>query len=323
MVKNRAKNIMTKYGMLVALIFLCVIITLLNENFIRPQNLINILRQVSTIGIVAFGVTLVIISGGIDLSSGSIVAFSGVITASLVQLEPNIWTGLASGNLILGLAGGLIAGILAGAINGTIIALTKIPPFIATLGMMQIARGATLVFSSGRPIDKLLDGYLYIGTGSIFGIPIPVVIYLLLGIIAAIILKKMRIGKYIYAIGGSEQAAKVCGINIARVKIFIYSFAGMMAGFSAIILTARVSSGNPTAGEGYELDAIAAAVIGGASLSGGIGSIFGTVIGALIIGVLNNGLTLLNVSPYLQQIIKGIILIGAVMADAYKNKQTK
>jgi len=263
---------------------------------------------------------MIIITGGIDLSAGSIVALVGVIVASLVRATPG--SILGGRFIVVGLVAGLAVGLIAGLMTGSLIAKTGIAPFIATLGMMQIARGIALIYSGGRPIDRLSENFLTIGSNSVWFIPVPVIVWLGMAAISSIILKKTRLGKYLYAVGGSEQAANICGINISRVKIFVYCYAGAMAAVSAIVLTSRVSSGNPTAGISYELDAISAAVIGGTSLAGGIGSIFGTIIGALIMGVLNNGLTLLNVSPYLQTIVKGSIIIGAVVADAMRHKRS-
>jgi inositol transport system permease protein len=280
--------------------------------FIKSANLINIFKHVAVIGTLAYGVTLIIITGGIDLSSGSVVALVGVVAASFAGPGESV---------IIAILIGLLVGGLCGFTNGFILAKTGIPPFIVTLGMMTVARGLALTYSNGRPISDISNSFLYFGTGNIGFLPVAVLIFLFMGLVTHIILRKSPFGKKIYAIGGNEQAAVVCGINVKKSIIIIYTYAGLMSAVGGIILTARVSSGNPTAGTAYELDAIASAVIGGTSLTGGVGFISGTIIGALIIGVLNNGLTLIGVSPYLQQIVKGVIIVGAVVLDARRNKR--
>jgi len=211
--------------------------------------------------------------------------------------------------------------VLTGLINGTIIAKGKIAPFIVTLGMMTAARGAALLYTGGRPIGNLSDSFRFIGQGSLLGIPVPILIFLFVGVVSYLLLNKTKFGKYIYAIGGNEQAARIAGINVDKYKIMLYAYAGLLSSVAGIILTSRIASGQPTAGTMYELDAIAAAVIGGTSLAGGIGTIGGTIIGALIIGVMNNGLDLLNVSSYWQQILKGAIITTAVLIDSRKNRR--
>lgn len=313
--KKRAflRRLFSDFGIALIFLVLAVIMSILTPAFYSPVNLMNILRQVSVIGIISFGVTLVIIAGGIDLSPGSVVAFVGVVVA-----------GFVSNNypLFLSLLIGFVVGGLCGFGNGSLVAFTGIPPFIATLGMMSIARALALIYSKGRPITLTSEAssFLAIGSGKLLGIPIPVIIFILSGILTHVLLKKTRFGKYVFAVGGNEQAAIVCGINVRKVKIYVFTFAGLMSALASIVLTSRVSSGNPTAAMSYELDAIAATVIGGTSLSGGIGSIFGAFIGALIIGSLNNGLSLLGISPYWQQIAKGVAIIGAVISDVYRSK---
>ena len=303
-----------KYGIVLILLLMVIGMTIAKPVFIRSANIINIFRQVSVIGTLAFGVTLIIITGGIDLSSGSVVALVGVVAATFASPGDSVF---------LAILIALVVGAACGLFNGTVLAMTGIPPFIVTLGMMTAARGAALLFTDGRPVSDISDGFLYFGSGTVGFLPVPVLIFLVMGIMTHVLLRKSKFGKTIYAYGGNEQAAKVCGINVKRVLIIVYTYAGIMSAVGGIILTARVSSGNPTAGLGYELDAIASAVIGGTSLNGGVGFISGTIIGALIIGVLNNGLTLMGVSPYWQQIIKAIIIIGAVVLDSYKNKGGK
>lgn len=310
--KEGRREILNRYGMIIILFLMVIIMTAIKPVFINSHNILNIFKQVAVIGTLAYGVTLIIITGGIDLSSGSVVALVGVVTASFAA---------PGENLIFAIILGLLMGALCGAINGAVLSFTGIPPFIATLGMMTIARGAALLYTNGRPISNIDERFLVLGTGKIGPIPVPVIIFLVAGLLTHIILRKSTFGKSIYAIGGNEQAAVVCGLNVKKIKILIYTYAGIMSAVGGIVLTARVSSGNPTAGLSYELDAIASAVIGGTSLTGGVGLVSGTIIGALIIGVLNNGLTLIGVSPYWQQVVKGLIIMGAVILDAYKNKK--
>ncbi len=305
------ERVINDFGVALILIGLVIVMSILVPGFLSFINLVNILRQVAVIGIIGFGVTLIIITGGIDLSSGSLVALVGVVVAGLLSSGYSLWL-----SIILS----LIVGGLCGLSSGGLVAFTGIPPFIATLGMMSIARAAALLYSQGRPISIMSESFLFIGSGTIFGIPVPIIIFIVAGILTHIILRKTRFGKYVFAIGGNEQAAAVCGINVKRIKLYVYAFAGIMSALAGIVLTSRISSGNPTSGMSYELDAIASAVIGGTSLSGGIGSIFGTFIGALIIGSLNNGLMLAGISPYWQQIAKGLAIIGAVVLDVYRSK---
>jgi inositol transport system permease protein len=272
-------------------------------------------------GLIAIGVTMVIITGGIDLSSGSVLALAAVVSTSLAQRLD--WSEIKFPGLdvpvIVPILAALAVGAACGLVNGSLIARFKIPPFIATLGMMTIARGFALIYSE-RPVSGLTDSYNYIGQGEPFGIPVPIVILAVVAIGAHVMLNNTRFGRHIYALGGNEQAARISGINISRVKIGVYTIAGLLAGLSGLVLSSRIGSGQPGLGLGYELDAIASAVIGGTSLSGGIGTIWGTIVGALIIGVLNNGLDLLNVSAYWQTIVKGSIIVVAVIIDERKNR---
>lgn len=281
-------------------------LTFMTSNFLTVENLVNVFRQVSINGILAIGMTFVVITGGIDLSVGSLVAFSGVIAASFVRGGYSIWIAILLA---------LIASLALGLFSGTFIAKRRIAPFITTLAMMTIARGLTYVYSDGKPISGFSQAYLNIGKGDFLKIPIPVWILILVFAIAYGILYHTRMGRYIYAVGGNEHAALVSGINVTRVKMFVYAISGLMCGLASIVLSARVSAGLPQAGSGYELDAIAAVVIGGTSLSGGKGRLWGTIIGVLMIGVINNGMDLLNVSSYYQQIVKGLIILGAVLLD--------
>ncbi len=293
------------------LVVMVVLMTILSPYFLQVRNLLNVVRQISLIAIIGMGVTMCIITTGIDLSSGSIVALAGVVAASFGQ---------ANDPILLAIIAGLAAGAAAGFLNGFISAFGQIPPFIATLGMMIGARGLALIYSDGRPITGLNSTFEFIGGGYIWGVPVPIYIMLLVAVVSHILLKKTRFGKHVYAIGGNRQAAVVSGINVKRNLVLVYSYAGMLSALSGIILAARLSAGQPTAGEGYELDAIAASVIGGTSFSGGIGTIPGVIIGALIMGVLNNGLVLLSVSPYMQMVVKGSIIVLAVLMDKWTNR---
>jgi inositol transport system permease protein len=298
--------------MFFVLIGMCVIMTILYPPFIRMANLINVIRQISITAIIGMGVTMCIITTGIDLSSGSVVALAGVVAASF---------GKGDYPLILPIILALIAGAACGFINGSLSAYGKIPPFIATLGMMSIARGAALIYSDGRPITGLSDAFNFIGGGYILGIPMPVIIMIIVGIIMYVLLNHTKFGKYVYAIGGNQRAAVASGINVKKYLVIIYTLASVLAALAGIILAARLNAGQPTAGVSYELDAIASSVIGGTSLTGGIGTIPGVIIGALIIGVLTNGLVLLGVSPYIQTILKGVIIIAAVLIDALRRNR--
>ncbi len=314
-----------RWGILLVLIGMSALLAILTIDggqsiFLKFRNIVNILRQSSVIGIIALGVTYVIITGGIDLSSGSLVAMIGCLSAIVAR---EIY-GLP---VILPIIVALALGFLAGAVNGALHAKFKIPPFIATLGMMVSARGVGFLITKGRPIDNLTQTYQYLGQGSIlefgqnFFVPIPVIIFLLMALIAHFLLSQTRFGKYTYALGGNEQAAYICGVNVDRHKILVYAWAGFLTSIAAVVLTARVSAGQPSAGLMYELDAIASAVIGGTSLQGGIGTIGGTVVGTLIIAVMNNGLQLLGVSSYWQQILKGVIIVTAVVLDTMRNRK--
>jgi len=321
-----------KYAIVIIFFAMFVGMSLLSDAFLHPRNLVNVIRQISVVGIIAIGVTMVIITTGIDLSSGSVVALAAVFAASLAQ-QPGWHDAKYPGlmlPIIVPILVALTIGMLCGAINGGLISRFKIPPFIATLGMMTVARGFALLYSD-RPVSGLTDTYNFIGQGELFkvfpianqpplGIPIPIIILAVVAVGAHIMLNHTRFGRHIYAIGGNEQAALISGLNVGRIKVGVYSIAGLLAGLAGLVLSSRIGSGQPGLGVGYELDAIASAVIGGTSLSGGVGTIWGTIIGALIIGVLNNGLDLLNVSAYWQTIIKGSIIVAAVIIDERKNR---
>ncbi len=295
----------------IGLILLIVVISIMNSAFLDISNLLNLLRQVSINGLIAFGMTFVILTGGIDLSVGSILALSSAFTAILITsgLDP-----------IVALIVGVLGGFLLGVFNGVLVTFGSMAPFIATLATMTIFRGLTLVVTDGNPITNLGDSYMFqlFGKGYFFGIPVPAVTMIIVFIILAIILQKTTFGRHTYAIGGNEVASKISGIKVNRVKILIYGISGLMSALAGAILTSRLNSAQPTAGTSYELDAIAAVVLGGTSLTGGKGRIVGTFIGVLIIGVLNNGLNLLGVSSFYQQVVKGIVILIAVLIDRKK-----
>ncbi len=307
---------------LIALLLMCIAMSFLSENFATSDNFFNVLRQTSVNLCISVGMTLVILTGGIDLSVGSVLALSGAVAAGFAQKG----FALESMNLYVGftfwgccLAALLVGGVF-GAFNGLMVTRFKVPPFVATLGVMTIARGLTMLYTGGFPITDLGGGFEFIGTGWFLSVPMPVWVAFVIILMFAIIMNKTRTGRYIYAIGGNEKATMLSGIRVDRIKLLTYTLAGLLSAVAGILVTARLDSAQPNAGTGYELDAIAAVVIGGASLSGGKGSIAGTVVGALIIGVLNNGLVLLDVSPFWQQVVKGFVILFAVILDRYSSK---
>ncbi|WP_059104766.1 ABC transporter permease subunit [Shouchella shacheensis] len=308
---KKAKALLATFGPFIGLIAIVVIISILNPSFLSLPNLLNVLRQVSINALIAFGMTFVILTGGIDLSVGAILALSGAVTATLLS---------AGVDPVLAILVGLLVGAILGAINGFIIAKGKVAPFIATLATMTIYRGATLMFTDGRPVSGLGDSTLFemIGGGYFFGVPMPAITMMVSFAILYFILKKTTFGRRVYAVGGNEEASILSGIKVDRIKIYVYSLTGFLAAVAGIILTSRLNSAQPTAGTMYELDAIAAVVLGGTSLTGGRGWIVGTLIGALIIGVLNNGLNLLGVSSFFQQVVKGSVILLAVLIDRRK-----
>lgn len=304
------KALLEEYKSLIGLVILIGIVGILSPSFFTVANLLNVLRQTSINGVIAAGMTFVILTGGIDLSVGSILGFSGAVAASC----------LASGqSMLVTIVLTLVIGSGVGLINGIIISKGKLQPFIVTLATMTILRGATLVFTDGKPISlgsgSSAIAFSKIGGGTIFGIPTPVVIMIFAFAICYYILTQTKMGRYTYALGGNEEATRLSGLNADRIKMFVYTISGLLASVAAIIITSRLFSAQPNAGDGYELDAIAAVVLGGTKLAGGKGKITGTIIGALIIGVLSNALNLLNVSSYFQMIAKGVVILIAVLLD--------
>ncbi|WP_125152820.1 ribose ABC transporter permease [Clostridium rectalis] len=308
--KKDTKSILLKYKSLLGLILLCLIISLITPRFLTVTNIMNVLTQVSVNAILAIGMSFVILTGGIDLSVGSTLAITGAIAASLVK---------SSGNVLLSLLAALVIGALIGLFNGIIVAKGRLQAFIVTLATMTIFRGVTYVFTDGTPISTLPDNFMAIGNKKLGGIPMPVLIIVIVLIIAWYLLSQTRYGRYVYALGGNEDSARLSGINTDRIKTMVYVICGATAALSGVIVTSRVGSASPNAGSGFELDAIAAVVLGGTSLTGGEGTVTGTMVGAMIIGVLNNGLNLMNVSPYYQLIVKGFVILLAILLDK-KNK---
>lgn len=306
------KESLSKYKSLIGLVLLCGIITFVSPAFLTSSNITNVFTQVSTNAIIAVGMTFVILTGGIDLSVGSTLAISGALAASIVK---------STGSVGLALLGASVVGIGIGLINGLLIAKGKLQAFIATLATMTIFRGATLVFTNGTPISKLPEEFVNIGNGKVGFLPIPVIITILVVVIAIYVLSQTRFGRYLYALGGNEDSARLSGINTTKIKTLAYVISGFASSVAGVIIASRIGSASPNAGVGFELDAIAAVVIGGTSLVGGEGKITGTLIGALIIGVLNNGLNLMNVSPFYQSIVKGLVILIAVLLDKKSRKK--
>lgn len=307
---STVKENMIKYRSLIILIIFSIIISLLTDRFMTVSNVLNVFRQTSINAIIAAGMTYVILTSGIDLSVGSVFAFAGAVGAYLVASGANVFLVIISA---LGI------GLLIGGFNGLVISKGKVQPFIATLATMTLVRGATLVFTDGRPIStgtaENAEAFSGVGSGYILYIPVPIYILIIVFALSYYILKHTRMGRYIYALGGNEDATLLSGINVGKVKTFVYMFSGMLAALAGLIMTSRLSSAQATAGSGYELDAIAAVVLGGTSLSGGYGSVLSTIVGALIIGVLNNALNLMDVSSYYQLLIKGLVILVAVLLD--------
>ncbi|MDI7246917.1 MAG: ribose ABC transporter permease [Bacillota bacterium] len=294
---------------LVGLFLLSSILTFLNPRFLTLANIMNVFRQTSVNAIPAIGMTFVILTGGIDLSVGSVLALTGAIVAYMLR---------AGVNVLVSVAGGVALGVLLGALTGLIITKQKVPPFIATLAFMAIYRGATMVLTGGQPITGLGDSFAFIGCGYVGPVPFPVLLLAVISIGGWFILAKTRFGEHIYATGGNEDAAYLSGVSVHGVKASVYAISGLLAAVCGMVVASRLDSAQPVAGLGLELDAIAAVILGGTSLSGGKGHIPGTLIGALIIGVINNGLNLIGLSSFYQQLVKGGVILVAVLLDRRK-----
>jgi ribose transport system permease protein len=313
----KQKEFLARFQSLIALLLMFVALSLASDKFLTVDNGMNVLRQISINLCLSIGMTLVILSGGIDLSVGSVLALSGAIAAGLLKNGIALPVlGISLQFTVFGaVLAGIIIGLLLGWVNGIVITRFSLPPFVATLGTLSIARGLAQLWTGGFPITGLGPQFGFIGTGHVIGLPMPVWISGLLVAVFTLVTRRTRFGRYLYAVGGNERAAQLTGLNLRRIKIWVYALGGALAGVAGLILTARLDSATPSAGFGYELDSIAAVVIGGTSLNGGRGSVPGTVLGCLIIGILNNGLVLLEVSPFWQQVIKGLVILLAVALD--------
>lgn len=303
------KNFISKYGSLVALVVLCIVMTAIKPRFINPINVRNILRLASINGLLAVGMTFVCLTGGIDLSVGAVMGCAGMYSAYFAQSSKGFpW--------IVAVLVGLAMGLLVGIFNGVCIAYLKVPPFVGTLGSMSIAKGLTFILTDSKPIPNLSDSFKTIGGGMIFGfLPIPIVIFAVILVICFLLLYKTRYGRYVIAVGGNQKAARVSGINVKRITASVYILSAVLSSLAGIITTARVTSGVTSTGSGYETDAIAMVVIGGTSLSGGKGRLWGTIVGIMLMQCLTNGLDMAGINAYYQMIIKGFVVIGAVMLD--------
>jgi len=299
---------LSRYGSIVMLAVLIMIMSLTSKEFLTLHNLTNVIRQVSIFAIIGAGMTFVIITAGIDLSVGSLVALTGCVAMTLIDL---------TGMDYLGVLAGIIIGAISGAANGAVIAWLRVPPFITTLAGLTVFRGLSLVVTNGLPIIKFEGSYLFIGQGVIAGVPVPVIIMVIVVVVMQITLSRTTFGTYVYAVGGNEEAARLSGIKVAWVKFWTYVLCGVLTGLAGIILMARLSSAQPAVGEGFELDAIAAVILGGTSLMGGRGAVWSTLIGALVIGILGNGMNLMGVHSHYQLVAKGVIIVLAVLLDYF------
>ncbi|MBY4618089.1 ABC transporter permease [Rhizobium redzepovicii] len=302
------KTALQTFGIGIVFLLLCVFFSVSNEFFLTWNNLSNVLRQSSINGILAVGVTFVVLTGGIDLSVGSVMALAGAVAGSLLTLASPY-------PLPIGLVTGFLVGGACGLLSGSLVAYLRLPSFVATLGMLSMARGLTLIYTDGRPIPNLMPSFKWIGGGSVAGVPVPALILFAVFALAWICLKHTPFGRYVHAVGGNERAARASGVSTNVIKSAAYVVSGVLAGLAGLLLTARTTAALPQAGVGYELDAIAAVVIGGTSLAGGRGTLVGSLFGALIIGTLNNGMDLLGISSNYQQFLKGAIIILAVVVD--------
>ncbi|KAA8996131.1 ABC transporter permease [Affinibrenneria salicis] len=329
---ERNKRRLHKYGIVVAFFALCLIVTVIGEiqvakgawssnYFLSNENTLIVLRQISINGILAVGMTFVIITAGVDLSVGSVLALSGIVAARFATTNSGLSIGDSANAVLMPLLIALGIGIVCGLINGTILARYRLQPFIVTMGMLSAARGLTMLTTDGNPVSQLNGDFRWLGNGYLLGIPVPVILFVVLFAAAWLLLNKTIFGRYVYAVGGNQKSARTSGINVLTIKVLVYTLCGALAGIAGLILTARTGSAQTNAGAAYELDAIAAVVIGGTSMAGGVGTLVGTLFGILIIGVMNNGLDLLGVQSYYQQIIKGALIVIAVLLDPSRKQQ--
>ncbi|BAE73888.1 Ribose transport system permease protein RbsC [Sodalis glossinidius str. 'morsitans'] len=328
----RNKRRLHKYGIIIAFFVLCLVVTIIgevqvangawsNNYFLRNENMLIVLRQISINGILAIGMTFVVITAGVDLSVGSVLALSGIVAARFATTNSGLSIGDSAHALIMPMLVALAIGIVCGLINGTILARYRLQPFIVTMGMLSAARGLALLTTDGNPVSQLNPDFRWLGNGYVLGIPVPVILFIALFALGWVLLNKTLFGRYVYAVGGNQKSARTSGISVVKIKVLVYTLCGALAGIAGLILTARTGSAQTSAGAAYELDAIAAVVIGGTSMAGGVGTLVGTFFGILIIGVMNNGLDLLGVQSYYQQIIKGALIVVAVLLDPSRKQQ--
>ncbi len=326
---TRVKNSVVRYfkdniGIIIALLVMCLFLVVFpttSKTFMTTKNIFNILRQNASNLFLATGMTMVIILGGIDLSVGAVIALSGCVAAGITTAMGGDTAQAQALAAILGFLACIAVGGVVGLFNGLFISKTAIPPFIVTLASMNITNGIALVYTNGAPIRCMTDAFKWPGAGYVGPVPVPVILMLIVFIIAVLIVNRTQLGRHIYAVGGNAQAAKFSGINVTKVKFIVYTYTGIMAGIAGMVVASRLYSGQPTAGDGAEMDAIAAVVVGGTSMSGGSGRLGGTLIGVLIIGVLNNGLNLLGVDSNWQYIVKGLVILLAVYVDFLRNRK--
>ena len=304
--KKKLINQINIYRSVLILLVICVFATILSPSFLSVTNLFNVFKQITVAGIVGCGMTFVILTGGIDLSVGSILGLSGVLASGVLA---------STGNTAAAVAVSLIVGVACGAVNGFFVSVCGIPPFISTLGMMTLLRGVILVYTKGSPIPIKVDSYKFFGKGSNAGIPVPVIILIVVFLLAHYILTQTTYGRSVYAVGGNREAARLSGIRVKTSEFLVYTLNGLMCGMAGLILTARLGSAQSTSGTGIEMDAIAAVILGGTSLSGGVGFVLPTVVGAMIMGIIDNILTLMNVNPHATNIVKGAVILIAVLVD--------
>ena len=304
--KKKLINQINIYRSVLILLVICVFATILSPSFLSVTHLFNVFKQITVAGIVGCGMTFVILTGGIDLSVGSILGLSGVLASGVLA---------STGNTAVAVAVSLTVGIACGAVNGFFVSVCGIPPFISTLGMMTLLRGVILVYTKGSPIPIKSDAYKFFGKGSIAGIPVPVIILIIVFLLAHYILTQTSYGRSVYAVGGNREAARLSGIRVKTSEFLVYTLNGLMCGMAGLILTARLGSAQSTSGTGIEMDAIAAVILGGTSLSGGVGFVLPTVVGAMIMGIIDNILTLMNVNPHATNIVKGAVILIAVLVD--------
>ena len=304
--KKKLINQINIYRSVLILLVICVFATILSPSFLSVTNLFNVFKQITVAGIVGCGMTFVILTGGIELSVGSILGLSGVLASGVLA---------STGNTAVAVAVSLTVGIACGAVNGFFVSVCGIPPFISTLGMMTLLRGVILVYTKGSPIPIKSDAYKFFGKGSIAGIPVPVIILIIVFLLAHYILTQTSYGRSVYAVGGNREAARLSGIRVKTSEFLVYTLNGLMCGMAGLILTARLGSAQSTSGTGIEMDAIAAVILGGTSLSGGVGFVLPTVVGAMIMGIIDNILTLMNVNPHATNIVKGAVILIAVLVD--------